>query len=121
MVYSCLGALLFAFYLVYDTQLLIGGNHKLSISPEEYVFAALTLYLDIVNIFMYILSIIGNRNWSVGWLFSSFWFLYMNFILLPFIGMIASILDLCFCFPVLVLYTLGTVPYIDSEKWIDLL
>ncbi|KAK3864699.1 hypothetical protein Pcinc_029629 [Petrolisthes cinctipes] len=62
MVYSCLGALLFAFYLVFDTQLLIGGNHKLSISPEEYVFAALTLYLDIVNIFMYILSIIGNRN-----------------------------------------------------------
>ncbi|KAK8737126.1 hypothetical protein OTU49_004809 [Cherax quadricarinatus] len=60
--YSCLGALLFSFYLVFDTQLLIGGSHKLSVSPEEYVFAALTLYLDIINIFMYILSLIGSRN-----------------------------------------------------------
>ncbi|XP_042223180.1 protein lifeguard 1-like [Homarus americanus] len=62
LVYSCLGALLFSFYLVFDTQLLMGGNHKLAISPEEYVFAALTLYLDVINIFMYILSIIGNSR-----------------------------------------------------------
>jgi len=61
-VYACLGALLFSCYLVYDTQLMIGGNHKVSISPEEYVFAALNLYLDIVNIFLYILSIIGTRD-----------------------------------------------------------
>ncbi|KAG0711071.1 Protein lifeguard 1 [Chionoecetes opilio] len=62
MVYSCLGALLFCFYLVFDTQLMIGGSHKYSLSPEEYVFAALTLYLDVVNIFMYILSIIGGSR-----------------------------------------------------------
>ncbi|XP_066983581.1 protein lifeguard 1-like [Macrobrachium rosenbergii] len=62
LVYSCLGALLFSFYLVFDTQLMIGGNHKYAISPEEYVFAALTLYLDVINIFMYILSIIGNSR-----------------------------------------------------------
>lgn len=62
LVYSCLGALLFSFYLVYDTQLMIGGSHKYSISPEEYVFAALTLYLDVINIFTYILSIIGNSR-----------------------------------------------------------
>ncbi|ROT84315.1 hypothetical protein C7M84_022498 [Penaeus vannamei] len=61
-VYSSVGALLFSFYLVFDTQLMIGGNHKFSISPEEYVFAALTLYLDIINIFTYILSIIGNSR-----------------------------------------------------------
>ncbi|BFG03485.1 protein lifeguard 1 [Drosophila madeirensis] len=59
MVYASLGALLFSVYLVYDTQLMLGGNHKYSISPEEYIFAALNLYLDIVNIFMYILTIIG--------------------------------------------------------------
>ncbi|OXU26271.1 hypothetical protein TSAR_002467 [Trichomalopsis sarcophagae] len=59
LVYSCLGALLFSFYLVYDTQLMLGGKHKYSLSPEEYIFAALNLYLDIVNIFIYILSIIG--------------------------------------------------------------
>ncbi|XP_043642947.1 protein lifeguard 1 isoform X1 [Drosophila teissieri] len=63
LVYASLGALLFSVYLVYDTQLMLGGNHKYSISPEEYIFAALNLYLDIINIFMYILTIIGlSRN-----------------------------------------------------------
>jgi len=60
-VMACLGALLFSAYLIHDTQLLMGGDHKYSISPEEYIFAALTLYLDIFNIFMYILSLVGER------------------------------------------------------------
>lgn len=38
---------------------MVGGNHKVSISPEEYIFAALNLYMDIVNIFIYILTIIS--------------------------------------------------------------
>lgn len=59
LVYASIGALLFSFYLVYDTQLMLGGKHKYSISPEEYIFAALNLYLDIINIFLYILTIIG--------------------------------------------------------------
>ncbi|KAH8237391.1 hypothetical protein KR038_010877 [Drosophila bunnanda] len=59
LVYASIGALLFSVYLVYDTQLMMGGEHKYSISPEEYIFAALNLYLDIINIFMYILTIIG--------------------------------------------------------------
>jgi protein lifeguard len=59
LVYASLGALLFCVYLIYDTQLMMGGKHKYSISPEEYIFAALNLYLDIVNIFIYILTIIG--------------------------------------------------------------
>lgn len=54
-VYSACGALLFSFYLVYDTQMMMGGNHRYSISPEEYIFAALNLYLDIINIFLFIL------------------------------------------------------------------
>ncbi|KAK6644491.1 hypothetical protein RUM43_000758 [Polyplax serrata] len=62
LIYSCLGALLFSLYLIFDTQMMMGGNHKYSISPEEYVFAALTLYLDIVNIFMSILTIIGSSR-----------------------------------------------------------
>jgi protein lifeguard len=45
--------------LIYDTQMMMGGKHKYSISPEEYIFAALNLYLDIVQIFMHILTIIG--------------------------------------------------------------
>ncbi|XP_055627125.1 protein lifeguard 1 isoform X3 [Toxorhynchites rutilus septentrionalis] len=58
-VYASGGALLFSIYLIYDTQMMMGGQHKYSISPEEYIFAALNLYLDIINIFMYILTIIG--------------------------------------------------------------
>lgn len=59
LVYSCCGALLFSIYLICDTQSIIGGNRKIVISPEEYIFAALNLYLDIVPMFLHILSIIG--------------------------------------------------------------
>ncbi|RXM99587.1 1-aminocyclopropane-1-carboxylate synthase-like protein 1 [Acipenser ruthenus] len=46
-------------YLVIDTQLMLGGNHKYSINPEEYVFAALNLYLDVIKLFLFILQITG--------------------------------------------------------------
>ncbi|XP_078038311.1 glutamate NMDA receptor-associated protein 1 lifeguard isoform X2 [Augochlora pura] len=59
LVYASIGALLFSMYLIYDTQIMLGGHHKYSISPEEYIFAALNLYLDVINIFLYILTIIG--------------------------------------------------------------
>ena len=57
------GALIFSCYLIYDTQLMMGGKHKYSLSPEEYIFAALNIYLDVVNLFIYILLIFtGGRN-----------------------------------------------------------
>jgi protein lifeguard len=59
LVYASAGAFIFSLYLIYDTQMMMGGKHKYSISPEEYIFAALNLYLDIVQIFMHILTIIG--------------------------------------------------------------
>lgn len=59
LIYGSVGALIFSLYIIYDTQMMIGGDHKYSISPEEYVFAALNLYMDIVNLFLYILTIIG--------------------------------------------------------------
>lgn len=59
LVYASIGALIFCVYLVYDTQMIIGGKHKYSISPEEYIFAALSLYLDVINLFLYLLTIIG--------------------------------------------------------------
>ena len=62
LVYSGFGALLFSVYIIYDTQLIIGGkNRKYQISPDDYVLAALTLYLDIINLFLYILSLIDRR------------------------------------------------------------
>lgn len=60
-VYASLGALLFTCFLAVDTQLLL-GNKKLSLSPEEYIFAALNLYTDIINIFLYILALVGRRE-----------------------------------------------------------
>ncbi|TKS81787.1 Protein lifeguard 1 [Collichthys lucidus] len=56
--YACLGTLLFSVYLVCDTQLILGGKHNYAISPEEYVFAALNLYLDIVSLFLLLLNLI---------------------------------------------------------------
>lgn len=58
-IYASLGALIFAVYLVYDTQIMMGGGKMYSISPEEYIFAALNLYLDIVNLFLYILQLVA--------------------------------------------------------------
>ncbi|XP_013786930.1 protein lifeguard 1-like [Limulus polyphemus] len=58
-VYASLGALIFSLYIVYDTQLMLGGRHKYSISPEEYIFAALNLYLDIINLFLFILQLVS--------------------------------------------------------------
>ncbi|KAK2844479.1 hypothetical protein Q5P01_011138 [Channa striata] len=60
-VYAGLGALLFTCFLAFDTQLLL-GNKELALSPEEYIFAALHLYTDVINIFIYILSILGNAR-----------------------------------------------------------
>ncbi|XP_066540191.1 protein lifeguard 1 [Hoplias malabaricus] len=57
--YASLATLVFSIYLVMDTQLMLGGKHKYSISPEEYIYAALNLYLDIVTIFLMILQLIG--------------------------------------------------------------
>jgi len=62
LVYCAIGAIIFSVYIVYDTQMMIGGEHKYSISPEEYIFASLSLYLDIVILFMYILRLIGNSR-----------------------------------------------------------
>ncbi|XP_038567574.1 glutamate receptor, ionotropic, N-methyl D-aspartate-associated protein 1b (glutamate binding) [Micropterus salmoides] len=62
-VYAGLGALLFTCFLAVDTQLLL-GNKELALSPEEYIFAALNLYTDIINIFLYILAIVGRARGS---------------------------------------------------------
>ncbi|KAJ9521196.1 hypothetical protein QJQ45_022918 [Haematococcus lacustris] len=57
------GALLFSVYLVFDIQLLMGSG-AVSISPDEYVYAALALYLDVINLFLYVLQLLNevSRN-----------------------------------------------------------
>ncbi|XP_066537804.1 protein lifeguard 1 [Hoplias malabaricus] len=60
-VYGCLGALLYALFLAVDCQLVM-GRQKYALNPEEYVFAALVIYLDIILIFLYILMIVGGGS-----------------------------------------------------------
>ncbi|XP_003476153.1 protein lifeguard 4 [Cavia porcellus] len=51
------GALLFCGFIIYDTHTLM---HKLS--PEEYVLAAISLYLDIINLFLHLLRFLEAVN-----------------------------------------------------------
>ncbi|KAJ3066964.1 hypothetical protein HK102_007521, partial [Quaeritorhiza haematococci] len=50
-------AILFGGFIVYDTY-----NIFNRLSPEEYIIASVELYLDILNLFLAILRILGNRD-----------------------------------------------------------
>eukprot|EP00928_Gymnodinium_smaydae_P031080 TRINITY_DN22934_c0_g1_i1.p1 TRINITY_DN22934_c0_g1~~TRINITY_DN22934_c0_g1_i1.p1 ORF type:complete len:245 (+),score=26.99 TRINITY_DN22934_c0_g1_i1:100-834(+) len=64
MLYDFFGVLLFTFYIVYDTQLILGsyGGHRQSFSIDDYAFAALQLYLDVINLFLHLLRLFGKRR-----------------------------------------------------------
>ena len=59
--YCFLGVLLFSVYLIYDTQLVL-KKFGVGYDIDDYVFAALSIYIDIINIFIYILSLLGSNN-----------------------------------------------------------
>lgn len=59
LILSCLGVLVFGIYLIFDIQLLL-GNKKNKFSKDDYILAAMMLYIDIVQMFIYILQIIGG-------------------------------------------------------------
>lgn len=58
-IYCAFGVAVFSVYLVYDTRLII-GQFGIRYSIDDYIVAALNLYIDAVNIFMNILSLIGR-------------------------------------------------------------
>jgi hypothetical protein len=62
LIYSACGALLFSVYIVYDTQLILGGKHKEQFEVDDYCFATLSLYMDIINLFMFLLELFGDRK-----------------------------------------------------------
>ncbi|XP_015114894.1 protein lifeguard 4 [Diachasma alloeum] len=51
------GAVLFALFIIYDTHNLMNN-----LSPEEYILAAINIYLDILNLFLYILRALAARR-----------------------------------------------------------
>ncbi|KAK4558323.1 hypothetical protein RGQ29_007889 [Quercus rubra] len=52
MIYGCLASIIFCGYIVYDTDNLIKRY-----SYDEYIWAAVSLYLDIINLFLSLLTI----------------------------------------------------------------
>merc|ERR1712072_803884 len=63
MMYDLFGVLIFVIYIVYDTQLIIGGDHKAhKFTVDDYVFAALNLYIDIMQLFLRLLRLLGKKK-----------------------------------------------------------
>ena len=55
--YSVVAALIFSGYILVDTQLIMRHYHV-----EEEIAAAISLYLDIINLFLAILRILNSQN-----------------------------------------------------------
>ena len=62
MIYAGIGALLFSVYLIFDTQMIIGGKRDYEFSIDDYVPAAIALYIDIVQLFIYFLQLFGEQD-----------------------------------------------------------
>lgn len=54
-------AAVYSIYLIIDTQLIFGGkNYELSL--DNYIMGAAILYIDIVQIFLQFLKILGDKK-----------------------------------------------------------
>lgn len=63
MVYAACGALLFSMFIIFDTQLIIGGRHsRHQFEIDDYCIAAISLYIDIIQLFLYLLQLFGDRR-----------------------------------------------------------
>lgn len=60
-VISAISVVVFSVYLIYDTQLIL-GNGQLKLTVDDYIFAAMNLYLDIIRIFLEILRLVGQAR-----------------------------------------------------------
>jgi len=54
--YSIFGAFVFSGYVIFDTYMILRV-----VSAEEYIVAAINLYLDFLNLFLYILRILNKK------------------------------------------------------------
>lgn len=51
------GALVFACFIVFDMQMIIGQKHiKYKYNIDDFILAAMSLYLDVINMFLYIIQ-----------------------------------------------------------------
>jgi len=56
---SAIGVFVFSGLLVFDTWRIVRSG---TYGQDDYVFAAVTIYLDLLNLFMFILSLLGGRR-----------------------------------------------------------
>lgn len=51
------GAIIFAIFIVFDMQMILGQKHiKYKYSVDDFILAAMSLYLDVINMFLYIIQ-----------------------------------------------------------------
>lgn len=53
-------ACIYSVYLIVDTQLIIGGKNR-ELTMDNYVLGAVLLYVDIIQLFIQILKILGKK------------------------------------------------------------
>uniref|UniRef100_A0ABM5GNQ5 Protein lifeguard 2 n=1 Tax=Pogona vitticeps TaxID=103695 RepID=A0ABM5GNQ5_9SAUR len=58
-IYAAVGALFFSIYLLVDTQLMLGKKLHYRLNPDDYIFAVLNVYIDIINMCLFILQFVG--------------------------------------------------------------
>jgi hypothetical protein len=51
----------YSLYLIIDTQLILGGRNK-ELTLDNYILGAILLYIDIIQLFLQILKIIGKAR-----------------------------------------------------------
>ena len=57
-VYALVGSVIFSLYIVFDTWLITK-----TLSYDEYILGAINLYLDLINLFLFILRLLtGSRE-----------------------------------------------------------
>ena len=59
--YTFCSTILVGIYLVYDTQLIL-AKLGTGYSIDDYIFASLEIYMDIIRLFLLILKILGNNS-----------------------------------------------------------
>lgn len=55
------GSIVFSGFIIYDTKMIISNQYRVY-SKNDFVLASINLYLDIINLFLYILQCLNLSN-----------------------------------------------------------
>jgi len=59
--FCCIGAIIMGLYFIYDIQIIM-KTHKVGLSIDDYILGAFILYVDIANMFLILLSLLGDKR-----------------------------------------------------------